>query len=97
MMTDNKGINQYLIDNTIIFNPSDLSLSQKETLLVKILKPVESRYLLLLIEKQGAVVSQNEVMAYAWGGKHREVSYHMLYHCILTLVKHLFIWGYHRR
>lgn len=86
MMSD-AGIPRYLIDGKIIFNPSEQSLFHIETLTIKIMKPTESRCLLLLLEKQGVVVSQNEAMAYSWGEKHREISFNTFYQCILVLRK----------
>lgn len=80
-------VTRYLIDNKILFISSEKTLFHTETRMIKIIKSTESRCLLLLLEKQGVVVSQNEAMAFAWGEKHREISFNTFYQCILMLRK----------
>lgn len=85
MLNDNNSC--YLIYNSILFIPSDNTLCDPNGNIIRKIKPTEARCLLLLIEKQGDVVSQNELMEFAWGDKHRQISFNTFYQCILSLRK----------
>lgn len=80
-------IKSYIIDKTLIFIPDESFIQNLETRESTKLKHTESQCLLLLLIKQGVVVSQLELMKFAWGDKHRDVSFNIFYQRILTLRK----------
>jgi DNA-binding winged helix-turn-helix (wHTH) protein len=93
-MDSDVAVYSYLIDNIIIFTPSEELIFHRGTMSSKKLKPAEVRILLLLVEKKGVVLSQNELLEFAWGDKHREISFNVFYQCILSLRKSIMQVGY---
>lgn len=77
----------YIIDRTLMFIPDESFIQNVETSESKKLKHTESRCLLLLLVRQGLVVSQLDLMKFAWGDKHREVSFNIFYQRVLALRK----------
>jgi DNA-binding winged helix-turn-helix (wHTH) protein len=86
-MLPDTAINNYLTDKTIIFSPSELLLQHCETMKTKKIRATEAKCLMLLLNKHGSVVSQYELLEFAWGETHREVSFNLFYQCILSLRK----------
>lgn len=80
----------YLIENKIIFTPATQCLAQADRPEQPIkLKQSASLCLLLLIQHQGNVVPQSELLAFGWGQNHRQVSFNAFYQSILSLRKSL--------
>lgn len=77
----------YIIDRTLMFIPNESFIQNVETSESKKLKHTESRCLLLLLARQGLVVSQLDLMKFAWGDKHRDVSFNIFYQRVLALRK----------
>ncbi|NTX81031.1 transcriptional regulator [Serratia proteamaculans] len=80
-------VESYIIDRTLIFIPDESFIQNLETREYKKLKHTESQCLLLLLAKQGVVVPQLDLMKFAWGEKHRDVSFNIFYQRILALRK----------
>lgn len=77
----------YLIENKIIFSPEKQTLVHTDSHEKIKLKPTASLCLLLLLRKHGEIVTQNELLAFAWGESHRQVSFNAFYQSILSLRK----------
>lgn len=77
----------YLIENKILFNPATQSLVHADSHDQIKLKPTASLCLLLLLRNHGEIVTQNELLAFAWGESHRQVSFNAFYQSILSLRK----------
>jgi len=77
----------YLIENKILFLPEKQSLVHVESHEQIKLKPTASLCLLLLLRNHGEIVTQNELLAFAWGESHRQVSFNAFYQSILSLRK----------
>lgn len=77
----------YLFENSVIFTPASQSLMLVEGQQQRKLKPTAAQCLLLLIQNQGQIVTQNELLAFAWGENHRQVSFNAFYQSILSLRK----------
>ncbi|MCS3603144.1 DNA-binding winged helix-turn-helix (wHTH) protein [Buttiauxella sp. BIGb0471] len=77
----------YLIENKILFNPEKQSLVHADSHEQIKLKPTASLCLLLLLRNHGEIVTQNELLAFAWGESHRQVSFNAFYQSILSLRK----------
>ncbi|HEY3591965.1 MAG TPA: winged helix-turn-helix domain-containing protein [Buttiauxella sp.] len=77
----------YLIENKIIFSPEKQTLVHADSNDQIKLKPTASLCLLLLLRKHGEIVTQNELLAFAWGESHRQVSFNAFYQSILSLRK----------
>ncbi len=77
----------YLIENKIIFSPEKQTLVHADSHEQIKLKPTASLCLLLLLRKHGEIVTQNELLAFAWGESHRQVSFNAFYQSILSLRK----------
>lgn len=82
------GTVSYLIERKIIFTPATQYLARVDQPEQQIkLKQTASLCLLLLIENQGKVVSQNELLEFGWGENHRQASFNAFYQSILSLRK----------
>lgn len=77
----------YLIENKIIFIPEKQCLVHADSHEQIKLKPTASQCLLLLLRNHGEIVTQNELLAFAWGESHRQVSFNAFYQSILSLRK----------
>lgn len=77
----------YLIENKIIFSPEKQTLVHADSHEQIKLKPTAALCLLLLLRKHGEIVTQNELLAFAWGESHRQVSFNAFYQSILSLRK----------
>jgi len=77
----------YLIENKILFIPARQCLVHADSHEQIKLKPTASLCLLLLLRNYGAIVTQNELLAFAWGDSHRQVSFNAFYQSILSLRK----------
>lgn len=77
----------YLIENKILFIPSKQCLVHTDSHEQIKLKPTASLCLLLLLRNHGEIVTQNELLAFAWGDSHRQVSFNAFYQSILSLRK----------
>lgn len=86
----------YLIENEIIFNPEDnsLSLLDDSESKVAVSNPAR-RILLLLIEQQGIVVSREAFFKNVWDDYGLTASNNNLNHCISKLRKVISTLGYH--
>jgi DNA-binding winged helix-turn-helix (wHTH) protein len=80
-------VESYIIDRTLIFIPDESFIQNLDTREYKKLKHTESQCLLLLLARQGVVVPQLDLMKFAWGDKHRDVSFNIFYQRILALRK----------
>lgn len=88
-MSDNVQL-CYLIEKTILFNPELCTLTNRLTQKEFKLKSTASLCLLLLVKKKNQVITQNELLEFAWGDNHREVTFNAIYQAILSLRKALF-------
>ncbi|WP_333495278.1 winged helix-turn-helix domain-containing protein [Kluyvera sp. CHPC 1.251] len=86
MMSEQEDVS-YLIENKIIFIPARQCLMMVDNPQQLKLKPTASQCLLLLIQNHGQIVAQNELLEFAWGGQHRQVSFNAFYQSILSLRK----------
>ena len=77
----------YLIENKILFIPAKQSLVHMDSHEQIKLKPTAALCLLLLLRNHGAILTQNELLAFAWGESHRQVSFNAFYQSILSLRK----------
>jgi DNA-binding winged helix-turn-helix (wHTH) protein len=77
----------YLIESKIMFIPEKLCLVHTDSHEQIKLKPTASLCLLLLLRKHAEIVTQNELLAFAWGESHRQVSFNAFYQSILSLRK----------
>ncbi|MGB3255760.1 winged helix-turn-helix domain-containing protein [Buttiauxella gaviniae] len=77
----------YLIENKIIFLPEKQCLVHTDSHEQIKLKPTASLCLLLLLRNHAEIVTQNELLAFAWGESHRQVSFNAFYQSILSLRK----------
>lgn len=77
----------YLIENKILFIPAKQRLVHTDSHEQIKLKPTASLCLLLLLRNHGEIVTQNELLAFAWGESHRQVSFNAFYQSILSLRK----------
>ncbi|TNV20875.1 transcriptional regulator [Buttiauxella sp. B2] len=77
----------YLIENKITFSPEKQTLVHADSHEQIKLKPTASLCLLLLLRNHGEIVTQNELLAFAWGESHRQVSFNAFYQSILSLRK----------
>lgn len=86
MMSEQEDVS-YLIEDKIIFIPVRQCLMMVDDPQQLKLKPTASQCLLLLIQHHGQIVTQNELLEFAWGGQHRQVSFNAFYQSILSLRK----------
>ena len=86
IMTSNTYGN-YLIDNIIEFYPAEKLLLNRLTQQHVVLHSTATQCLLLLIQQHNEVVTQDQLLRFAWGEKHREVTHNAFYQCILNLRK----------
>ncbi|MCA1924384.1 winged helix-turn-helix domain-containing protein [Buttiauxella noackiae] len=77
----------YLIENKILFIPEKQCLVHTDSHEQIKLKPTASSCLLLLLRNHTEIVTQNELLAFAWGESHRQVSFNAFYQSILSLRK----------
>ncbi|MCE0801150.1 winged helix-turn-helix domain-containing protein [Buttiauxella sp. A2-C1_F] len=77
----------YLIENKIVFLPEKQCLVHTDSHEEIKLKPTASLCLLLLLRNHTKIVTQNELLAFAWGESHRQVSFNAFYQSILSLRK----------
>lgn len=77
----------YLIDNEVEFHPEFLCMTSRTTSQKIVLKSQASSCLQLLLLKHNTLVTQNELMAFAWGEKHRQVPFNAFYQSILAIRK----------
>lgn len=77
----------YLIENKIVFIPEKQCLVHVDSHEQIKLKPTASLCLLLLLRNHAEIVTQNELLAFAWGESHRQVSFNAFYQSILSLRK----------
>lgn len=87
-MSDNEQLS-YLIDKCIIFNPERSSLTNRLSLKEIQLKSTASLCFLLLLKNHNKVITQNELLEFAWGDSHREATFNAYYQIILSLRKAL--------
>lgn len=85
-MTSNPDGN-YLIDNILEFYPAEKLLVNRQSQQYVILHSTATQCLLLLIKKHNELVTQSQLLIFAWGEKHREVTHNAFYQCILNLRK----------
>lgn len=85
-MTSNSNRN-YLIDNILELYPEEKLLFNRLTQQHIQLHKTATQCLVLLIQKHNEVVTQDELLRFAWGEKHREVTHNAFYQCILNLRK----------
>lgn len=85
-MTSNSDRN-YLIDNILELYPEEKLLLNRLTQQHIQLHRTATQCLVLLLEKHNEVVTQDELLRFAWGEKHREVTHNAFYQCILNLRK----------
>lgn len=78
---------RYVLDGIYDFNPSSLTIINNETNELVKIHNTSARCLLLLIEKHTAIVTQKQLIHYAWGEKSNTVTHNALYQCILNLRK----------
>ncbi|EOF7416208.1 transcriptional regulator [Salmonella enterica subsp. enterica] len=79
----------YEIEGTIIFNPEYCALTNQLDMKSIQLKQTASLCLLLLLKNHNKVITQNEILEFAWGERHREVTFNAYYQIILSLRKAL--------
>lgn len=92
-MCESEEAGFYTVLGEILFFPKEhYILNIKSDYRVN-LKPTVSHCFHLLLKKNGIIVSQNELMAFAWGEKHRQVSYNTFYQNILHLRRALIMVG----
>lgn len=77
----------YLIDNILEFYPAEKLLLNSLTQQHVLLHSTATQCLLLLIQKHNELVTQEQLLRFAWGDKHREVTHNAFYQCILNLRK----------
>ena len=87
---------RYVIDNQIIFVPAHLRLINTSNQNSLQLKEPAARCLYMMLSNHGKLISQNELMAYAWGDNHRQVPSNSFYQAILVLRKSLILSGAER-
>ena len=87
-MSDNVKLS-YLIDKFIIFNPERCSLTNRLSLKEIQLKSTASLCFLLLLKNHNKIITQNELLEFAWGHSHREATFNAYYQIILSLRKAL--------
>lgn len=85
MSENNTGI--YLIAEKIEFHPAFSSLVCRTNSQVIMLKPAAASCLLLMLKKHKILITQNEMMAFAWGDNYRQVPFNAFYQSILSLRK----------
>lgn len=78
---------QYLLDGIYFFNPSNLTITNNETNNLVKIHSTSAKCLLLLIEKHTTIVTQKQLIQYAWEEKSHTVTHNSLYQCILNLRK----------
>jgi len=61
------------------------------------LKQAAALCLQLLLSRHNTIVTQLELMAFAWGVKHREVSFNTFYQCILAVRRSLQLLGINKQ
>ncbi|EFR2684438.1 winged helix-turn-helix domain-containing protein [Salmonella enterica] len=79
----------YIIEKKVIFSPREMRLVMVGGQESIKLKPAISLCLVMLLQRQGNLIAQKELMEFAWGEKHREVSFNTFYQNILLLRKFL--------
>ncbi|MEW7313650.1 winged helix-turn-helix domain-containing protein [Buttiauxella gaviniae] len=79
--------NRYILDGIYIFNPSSLTILNNETNELVKIHNTSAKCLLLLIEKHATIVTQKQLLQYAWEEKSNTVTHNALYQCILNLRK----------
>jgi DNA-binding winged helix-turn-helix (wHTH) protein len=77
----------YTIGGSVVFNPKDNTLINLEGNKQTTLYLTCSRCLSILLENRNSIVSQNEILEFAWPDNHRSVSYNTFYQCVLNLRK----------
>ncbi|MES0265133.1 winged helix-turn-helix domain-containing protein [Citrobacter sedlakii] len=75
----------YTINNLVDFHPGDRSLTNKITEKSVTLQTPACFILLYLIENEGAVIPQNQLVEVGWGEKNTITSMNTLYQTVLTL------------
>lgn len=78
---------RYILDGIYDFNPSSLTIINNETNELVKIHNTSAKCLLLLIEKHTEIVTQKQLIHYAWGEKSNTVTHNALYQCILNLRK----------
>ena len=78
---------KYLIDNEVIFMPAEQRLLNKSTQAEVLIKKQASLCLLYLIKNHNILITQNELLIYAWDNQHRNISFNVFYQFILSLRK----------
>lgn len=86
MMSEAEDVS-YLIEKEIIFIPSTQCMMRVDRSQELKLKPTASQCLFLLIKNHGQIVTQNELLEFAWGDQHRQASFNAFYQSILSLRK----------
>lgn len=86
----------YLIDNQVLFEPATNRLTNKENQESLELKEPAARCLYMMLRNHANLISQSELMAYAWGDNHRQVPSNTFYQTILVLRKSLALLGAER-
>lgn len=93
IMSGSEETSFYTILDDILFFPDEQYIFNIKTFYRVNLKSTVSQCFHLLLKRRGNIVSQNELMAYAWGEKHRQVSYNTFYQNILQLRRALLMAG----
>lgn len=87
-MSDNVRI-CYLIEKFINFNPERCTLTNQLNMKEIKLKNTASLCFLLLLKNHNKVIMQHELLEFAWGDSHREVTFNTYYQIILSIRKAL--------
>lgn len=87
----------FKIDDVIFFNPKENKLINIESEKQISLYITCSRCLSILLDNYNGIVSQNDILEFAWPDNHKVVSYNTFYQCVLNLRKAFFQIDYHKK
>ena len=84
---------KYLIDNEVMFLPFENRLYNIRSQTEVLIKKQASLCLLSLIHNYNNLITQNELLNFAWGAQHQSISFNTFYQCILSVRKGFAILG----